>query len=1095
MSFKGYPRFPTIHGSQIVFTAEDDLWLLGDGGGRAERLTASVAEATNPRFSPDAQSIAFTGRDEGPAEVYIMPIDGGTARRLTFHGGNAVVAGWDPGGEAIVFASDAGQPRFGQRNLFSVWRDGGEPEPLPFGVANAIAYGPGDRLVLGRYIGEPARWKRYRGGTVGHLWVDPDGSRQFKRLLDFNTNVSSPCWIGDRIYFISDHEGIGNVYSCLPTGEDLQRHTSHEDYYARSLSTDGERLVYHAGGELYLLDTPSATGGRRLEVELTGTRAQRSRKFVAASKYLDSWSLQPQGNWVALTARGKAFSLGSFEGPILQHGDPDSTRYRLLSWMADGKRLVGIADDGSEPRLVVFSSATGAEPPRVLENLDIGTVAELRPSPVEDKVVLLNHRSEVLLVDLAAETLTVVDKSDYARTELASHTRGSAWSLDGRWIAYAYATNPQQTAIKIYNVATGESEQVTDPILHDTRPAFDPGGRYLYFLSAREFDPVMDNLHFGWSFPKGVRPYLVTLQHDLRSPFTPEPAAIPLSSAPAPTSDASPAVAAQSGASPSSEPGAETSRPIVRIDFEGIRSRIVALPVPEGRYGRVQGTHTGVVYSSFPVESAQREEQGPSTAGSVDSYHFEQHKSERLLDGISDFEVNARGTTLIYQAGERLRIVKAGEKPPHLEGEAQNKPGRESGWIDLDRVQVSVRPDAEWRQMLGEAWRLQREQFWNADMSGTDWPTMYQRYSRLLDRIGSRSELSDLFWELQGELGTSHAYEFGGEYRLHPHYHQGLLGVDWRFEREEQRYIIGHLVRGDAWDTGATSPLLAPGINAEVGDAVLAINGQLLSRDLTPEHLLVNQAGCEVELLIKPKDGTTPRIAVVRALGSEFPARYREWVEGNRRTVHEATGGKVGYVHVPDMGNEGFAEFHRSYLMEYDREGLIIDVRWNRGGINSNLVLETLMRPRIGYGYQRWGQPEPYFIESPRGPMVALTNENAGSDGDIFSHAFKLLKLGPLIGKRTWGGVIGYNDMTFPLVDGTVTTQPEFSYWFTDVGWGLENYGTDPTIEVEYPPQAYMAHEDPQLDRAIAEALQLVARRPGQLASRGHALTSPFHRA
>ena len=753
MSFKGYPRFPTIHGSQIVFTAEDDLWLLGDGGGRAERLTASVAEATNPRFSPDAQSIAFTGRDEGPAEVYIMPIDGGTARRLTFHGGNAVVAGWDPGGEAIVFASDAGQPRFGQRNLFSVWRDGGEPEPLPFGVANAIAYGPGDRLVLGRYIGEPARWKRYRGGTVGHLWVDPDGSRQFKRLLDFNTNVSSPCWIGDRIYFISDHEGIGNVYSCLPTGEDLQRHTSHEDYYARSLSTDGERLVYHAGGELYLLDTPSATGGRRLEVELTGTRAQRSRKFVAASKYLDSWSLQPQGNWVALTARGKAFSLGSFEGPILQHGDPDSTRYRLLSWMADGKRLVGIADDGSEPRLVVFSSATGAEPPRVLENLDIGTVAELRPSPVEDKVVLLNHRSEVLLVDLAAETLTVVDKSDYARTELASHTRGSAWSLDGRWIAYAYATNPQQTAIKIYNVATGESEQVTDPILHDTRPAFDPGGRYLYFLSAREFDPVMDNLHFGWSFPKGVRPYLVTLQHDLRSPFTPEPAAIPLSPAPAPTSDASPAVAAQSGASPSSEPGAETSRPIVRIDFEGIRSRIVALPVPEGRYGRVQGTHTGVVYSSFPVESAQREEQGPSTAGSVDSYHFEQHKSERLLDGISDFEVNARGTTLIYQAGERLRIVKAGEKPPHLEGEAQNKPGRESGWIDLDRVQVSVRPDAEWRQMLGEAWRLQREQFWNADMSGTDWPTMYQRYSRLLDRIGSRSGALGSFLGASGRAG------------------------------------------------------------------------------------------------------------------------------------------------------------------------------------------------------------------------------------------------------------------------------------------------------------------------------------------------------
>jgi tricorn protease len=949
---------------------------------------------------------------------------------------------------------------------------------LPFGVANAIAYGPGNALVLGRHIAEPALWKRYRGGTVGHLWVDSDGSRQFKRLPGFNTNVSSPCWIGDRIYFISDHEGIGNVYSCLPSGEDLQRHTSHEDYYARNLSTDGERLVYHAGGELYLLDSPSATAGRHLEVELTGTRTQRARKFVPASKYLDTWSLHPQGNWVALTARGKACTLGTFEGPVLQLGDPDTIRYRLLSWLADGQRLVGIADDGGEPRLVVFNSVTGTELPRVLEDLDIGTVAELRPSPVEDKVVLLNHRCEVLLVDLAAETLTVIDRSEYARSEVASHVRGSAWSPDGRWIAYAYTIGRQQTAIKIYNVATGDSEQVTDPILHDTRPAFDPDGRYLYFLSAREFEPVTDNLHFGWSFPKGVRPYLVTLQRDLRSPFAPEPATITGSSTAAMTSDTSPAAAAQSEATSSSPPSAEANRPIVRIDFEGIRSRIVAFPVPEGRYGRVQGTQTGVVYSSFPVESARKEEQGPGATGTLESYHFEQHKSERLVDDLSDFEVNSRGTMLIYRASDRLRVVKAGEKPPHPEGEAQNKPGRESGWLDLDRVQVSVRPEAEWRQMFGEAWRLQREQFWNPDMSGIDWQAMYNRYFRLLDRIGSRSELSDLFWEMQGELGTSHAYEYGGEYRPRPQYRQGLLGADWRFESEEQRYIISHLVQGDAWNTEATSPLLAPGVNVQVGDALLAINGQPLSRELNPGHLLVNQADCEVELLIQPKDGGGRRTAVVRALGSEVPARYREWVEGNRRAVHEASGGKAGYIHIPDMGNDGFAEFHRSYLMEYDHEGLIVDVRWNGGGINSSLVLETLMRPRIGYSFQRWGKPEPYLFESRRGPMVALTDENAGSDGDMFCHAFKLLKLGPLIGKRTWGGVIGYNDFVFPLADGTVTTQPEFSGWFTDVGWGLENYGAEPTIEVDYPPQAYMAHEDPQLDRAITEVLRLMAERP-----------------
>jgi tricorn protease len=354
---------------------------------------------------------------------------------------------------------------------------------------------------------------------------------------------------------------------------------------------------------------------------------------------------------------------------------------------------------------------------------------------------------------------------------------------------------------------------------------------------------------------------------------------------------------------------------------------------------------------------------------------------------------------------------------------------------------------------------------------------MYDRYSRLLDRIGTRGELSDLLWELQGELGTSHSYEYGGEYRPRPQYQQGFLGVNWKFDEQRDCYTITHMVQGDVWDADATSPLLAPGVNAGIGDAILAINGQRLSRHVSPAQLLVNQAGGEVELLLQPGAGGDPRAVVVLALGSEFPGRYRDWVQSNRRAVCEASGGRIGYIHIPDMAYDGFAEFYRSYLTEFDREGMIIDVRWNRGGIVSNLLLETLMRPRLGYGFQRWGQPEPYFIESPRGPLLALTDENAGSDGDIFSHAFKLLKLGPLVGKRTWGGVIGFNDLLVPLADGTFTTQAEFSFWFTDVGWGVENYGTDPTTDVDYTPQAYMAGQDPQLEEAIRQAVQLVEER------------------
>ncbi len=1066
MPVLGYARFPTIHDDRVVFTAEDDLWQVSASGGRAERLTAGVAESIHARFSPDGSRLAFTAASEGPQEVFVMTASGGDARRLTFEGERALVAAWRPDGSRIVYTSSAGQPGIGYRVLRSVSPAGGEPETLSYGIASAIAFGPNGALVLGRNTREPAQWKRYRGGTAGYLWIDPDGSGQFKRLLPgLSSNFDRPCWVGERVYFISDHEGIGNVYSCLSSGEDLRRHTQQTDYYARHLSTDGRRLVYVAAGDLYLLD-PAAGSVSRVSAELATARTQRARKFVSAAKFLDSWMPLPQGHAVAVTARGKAFTFGNWEGPVRQYGAADGVRYRMLTPLSDGKRFVAVADDGAEPRLVVFSG--DAAPGRVLGSLDVGIVAEMRASPASDQVLLLNHRCEVVLVDLAKEGLRVIDRSPYARNELSSHARGCAWSPDGAWVAYAFAVNPRQTAIKLCRIETGETYQVTQPVLHDTHPAFDPNGKYLYFISTRELDPVRDSLRFSWGFPRGMRPYLITLRRDLRSPFQPEPAA--------PRSEAAEKVEAAR----EEEKAAEAAPKPVQIDLDGIGMRIVAFPVEEGRYGRVQGTHDGVVFTSYPITGTLRDSEYllQTNKGVLEAYHFETHKQERIAEGLTDFEVTSSGRTLLYRADERLRVLKAGEKP-QAEGEAANKPGRESGWLDLDRVKVAVLPEAEWRQMLGEAWRMQREFFWVSDMAGVDWQRAYDKYARLLDRIGSRAELSDLMWEMQGELGSSHAYEYGGEYRQHPEYKQGFLGLDWRFDPASDRYVIAHIVAGDPWNPDATSPLLAPGVNVREGDAILAINGQPVTPEIGPQQLLVNLAGSEVELLVQPADGAEPRTVVIRALADEHPARYRDWVEANRRKVHEATGGKIGYLHVPNMVSSGFAEFYRYFLAEYDHEGLIVDVRWNSGGIVSPLLLETLMRPRIGYAFQRWGQPEPYFYESPRGNLVALTDEHAGSDGDIFSHAFKLLGLGPLVGTRTWGGVIGYNDATqIPFADGSLTTQPEFSFWFSDVGWGVENYGTDPTIEVVYPPQAYMAGEDPQLDRAIAEAMRLVAEHP-----------------
>jgi tricorn protease len=433
---------------------------------------------------------------------------------------------------------------------------------------------------------------------------------------------------------------------------------------------------------------------------------------------------------------------------------------------------------------------------------------------------------------------------------------------------------------------------------------------------------------------------------------------------------------------------------------------------------------------------------------------------------------------MVIRSGSRLRVCKAGGKP---QDENDPSPSRKSGWIDLSRVRVPVNPGIEWRQMFREAWRLQRDHFWNAEMSGVDWLQVYDSYSPLVERVASRSEFSDLVWEMQGELGTSHCYEIGGDYRPAPAYGMGSLGADFAYDPESAAWRVAHIVQGDAWDENSGSPLAKAGLNVQVGDRLLSVNGQKLSQSLSPGVALVDQPGREVTLVFSRDGEEKPRPVTVRTLPSDTPARYREWVEKNRRYVHAATGGKVGYIHIPDMGPSGYSEFHRGFLAEIDRPGLIVDLRYNSGGEVSPLLLEKLARKRIGYDKSRWDKVlHPYPPESVLGPMVALTNEWAGSDGDIFSHGFKMMKLGPLLGKRTWGGVIGFWPRQH-LVDGALITQPESSFWFKDAGWGVENYGVDPDIEVDNTPQDDVRGVDAQLDRSIEEVLKLMAANPPEL--------------
>ncbi len=1058
-----YLRLPHLKDDLLCFVAEDDLWLAPlDGAGRAWRLTADRTKLGHPRFSPDGRHIAYTSWRTLDPEVHLAPVDGGPGRRLTYWGSSDTrVCGWAPpdehGHEAILAVTSHGEPFSYFTWAYKLGLDGSPGRKLPWGPVSDIQVADlaGERrslLLTGTPPHEPASWKRYRGGATGRLWLH--GHRLLEGL---DGHLHSPMFVGGRIAFLSDHEGIGNLYSCAHDGTGLRRHTDHNAFYARHAATDGTRVVYQCAGDLWMVDDLSpGSQPRRLDVRLSGPRSGRRPYQVPTAQHLDGLSVDETGRASAVVVRGSLYWLTHRDGPARTLTDTPGVRVRLPEMLGAGGQIAYVTDAEGEDAVEIASlpRATGPRAHRRLAAGKLGRVLEMVADPEGQRLAVAAHDGRLLLVDTDEAT----DGTAQEVTELIHSGNGPvrdlAFSPDGAWLAWSHPVIGRSLRqIKLARIKDRLVLDVTGGRFEDENPVFTRDGRYLAFLSWRGFDPVYD-VHTGdLSFPLGCRPYLVPLSSATPSPFALNPEGRP----------------AAGGLDPLEEEGEEGGT--VTVEAEGLESRVTPFPVAASKYsGLYPVAGCGLVWLRWPISGALGETfaNPDDTSGRPTLEHFDVPKAKKseLVGGLDFFAVSGDGTRLVVVDEGELRAAPATERGD----------GDSTVWIDLRRVKHEADPAAEWRQAYAEAGRLIRAYFWEPDMCGIDWDGVLEQYRPLVERVASPDEFADLLREVLGELGTSHAYVTAARRNEGPpHYQrrQGLLGAN--LVHREAGWTVKRILPGDSSDSRARSPLAGAGIRE--GAVLTHVDGRPVDPVAGPYPLLAAAGGTTVELTFVPDGEGPPRRVAVVPLTDETPLRYQDWVAKRRAVVRELSGGRCGYLHIPDMGGSGWAQFNRDVRMEMSRPALIVDVRGNAGGHISELVVEKLTRTIIGWDLTRDAQPVSYASNAPRGPVVALADEATSSDGDMITAAFKLLELGPVVGQRTWGGVVGMTGR-HRLGDGTVITVPMNAAWFDAYGWSVENRGVDPDLEALRTPLDWAEGRHAVLDDAVRLALDLLEAEP-----------------
>lgn len=1077
---KGYYRFPTIHGDTIIFSSEGDLWKISASGGSAQRLTSDEGVEAFCKVSPDGNTLAFSAEYGGNVDVYTMSADGGAPTRLTFHPTAEEVACWKPDGKSIVFRSRQTDPNF-ERNLFEVPVTGGTPTVVNVGRAALAGYSADGRYVaFNRWAGETATWKRYLGGTAQEIWVGDTQTGTFNRMTNWPGSDRFPMWYRDRVYFLSDRgpENRMNVWSSKPDGSDAKQHTTHADYDCAwpDLDASTGRLVYCRAGDLWLFDIAAGTD-TLIDVAIPSDRLQLRPRFEDAADTLDWFALNKDGTRIAVSSRGEMWNAPAKQpGRIIQLTESSGIRERNPVYSPDGKWIAAITDESGSQEIALWP-ADGKGEPRMLTSAGKGWIFDPVWSPDGKQIAYADLDQALYVVDVDSGARKTIE--DSAGWEITQYV----WSPDSKYLAYALPGDYDRSTIWIADAAGGVKTSVTNAWTDDSSPSWDPEGKYLYFLSSRYIDPVLDEPDFNHIITKTRVPCLAILAADGLSPFLPDEVlhqddadaddeATADSASPSDDDSAADESDDESSSADTDADDAADSddQPVeVKIDFEGIASRVVQFPVSPDNYTSLNAIKGKVLYASRPTQGMRQDDAGGSST-SLHAYDFAECEDSVFLESVDGYALSDDGSRIAFQSDGGPIMVAGTDAPPDLDSIKEQ--------LDPSTLMFRLDPAAEWNQIFWEAWRLQRDFYWDEDMGGLDWTKVGDAYAALLPRVGTRQELNDIIGNLIGELGTSHTYVWGGDAVTGDHVSVGLLGADLAPDPATNAHRVNRILRSEAWETDVVSPLAQTNANLKDGDYLWAINGHDLTATDNVWERLAGLAGAQIQLTVgSAPDRSDARDIQIEALGDEGKLRYYDWCRRNREYVAQKSGGKIGYFHLPDMGTDGLIQFIKGFYPQLDKDGLVIDIRYNGGGFVSQMLIERLARKVWAFDQPRRGQGSTYPYRVFQGYQACIINESAGSDGDIFPNSFRVRGIGPIIGTRTWGGVIGIRSDK-PFIDGGMSTQPEFAYWEPMGGWVIENHGVDPDVVVDILPEQEIAGQDPQLDAAIADIQRRLADKP-----------------